>query len=64
MNYCWYTKGNLFRLLESLQNGLANYEALANYKIKCSKNKFANNHINGIKNFLDMLNIDYINLNG
>jgi len=23
---------------------------------------FVNNHINGIKNFLDILNIDYLNL--
>jgi len=30
--------------------------------MKCSKNEFANNHINGIKNFLDILNIDYLNL--
>ena len=27
------------------------YDSLANYKMKCSKNEFANNHINGIKNF-------------
>ena len=27
------------------------YNCLANYKMKCSKNEFANNHINGIKNF-------------
>ena len=26
------------------------YSGLANYKMKCSKNKFANNHINSIKN--------------
>ena len=31
--------------------GFANYEALANYKMKHHKNKFANNHIKGIKNF-------------
>jgi len=30
---------------------LADYEALANYRMKHSKNEFANNHINGIKNF-------------
>ena len=42
--------------------GFANYEALANYKMKHHKNKFANNHIKGIKNFWDMLNIDYLNL--
>ena len=41
---------------------LADYEVLANYRMKCSKNKFANNHINGIKNFQVMLNIDYLNL--
>ena len=27
------------------------YNCLANYKMKCSKNEFANNHINGIENF-------------
>ena len=30
--------------------------------MKYSKNEFINNHIKGIKNFLDMLNIDYLNL--
>ena len=40
------------------------YSGLANYRIKCSKNEFANNHINGIKNFWVMLNIYYLNLNG
>ena len=35
---------------------------LANYRMKYSKNELINNHINGIKNFWDMLNIDYINL--
>ena len=38
------------------------YDRLADYRIKCSKNEFANNHTKGIKNFLDMLNVDYINL--
>ena len=28
------------------------YEALVHYKIKHSKNEFANNHINNIENFL------------
>ena len=32
-------------------NGLANCKALANYRVRHSKNKFANNHIKGIKNF-------------
>ena len=28
------------------------YEALVHYNVKHSKNEFANNHINGIENFL------------
>jgi len=28
------------------------YEALVHYKVKHSKNEFANNHINSIENFL------------
>ena len=28
------------------------YEALVHYKVKHSKNEFANNHINDIQNFL------------
>ena len=28
------------------------YEALAHYRVKHSKNEFANNHIYGIENFL------------
>ena len=40
------------------------YDRLADYKMKHSKNEFINNHINGIKNFQVMLNIDYLNLNG
>ena len=27
------------------------YDRLADYKMKCSKNEFINNHIKGIKNF-------------
>ena len=30
--------------------------------MKHSKNEFVDNNIKGIKNFLDMLNIDYLNL--
>ena len=38
------------------------YNCFANYRVRHSKNEFVNNHIKGIKNFLDMLNIDYLNL--
>jgi len=32
-------------------DGLVDYEALAHYRVKHSKNKFANNHTNSIENF-------------
>ena len=51
----------LFRLLKAY-SGLVYYKALAHYRVKYSKNEFVNNHINGIKNFLDILNIYYLNL--
>ena len=45
-------------------DGLVDYEALAHYRVKHSKNEFANgkNHINGIRISGAMLNIDYLNL--
>ena len=32
-------------------DGLVDYATLAHYRVKYSKNEFANNHINGIENF-------------
>jgi len=45
-------------------DGLVDYGAKEHYRVKHSKNEFTNgkNHINGIENFWDMLNIDYLNL--
>ena len=45
-------------------DGLVDYGAKAHYRVKHSKNEFANgkNHINGIETSGDMLNIDYLNL--
>ena len=34
------------------------YGGLVDYKVRHSKNEFTNNHINCIKNFQDILNID------
>ena len=34
-----------------IYDGLVDYAALADYRVKHSKNEFANNHINGIENF-------------
>ena len=47
-------------------DGLVDYGARAHYRVKHFKNEFANgkNHINGIKTFGDMLNIDCLNLKG
>ena len=68
--YNWFANELLLILKEIYSdycrayNGLANCKALANYRVRHSKNKFANNHINSIKNLWVMLNVDYINLNG
>ena len=39
------------------------YDSLANYRMKHYKNKFANNHIKGIKNFCRYaISVDQLNL--
>ena len=41
----------LYSDLQKAYDGLVDYAALAHYRVKHSKNEFANNHINGIENF-------------
>ena len=41
----------LYSDCQKAYGGLVDYAALAHYRVKHSKNEFANNHINGIENF-------------
>ena len=41
----------LYSDCQKTYDGLVDYAALAHYRVKYSKNEFANNHINGKENF-------------
>ena len=41
----------LYSDCQKAYDGLVDYAALAHYRVKYSKNEFANNHINGKENF-------------